>query len=443
MNEEIDLNRYELKEGDIIRIGRIYLRLKILKNRQNEKINFTVDTNNLINISKSCNFNNNHKDNNIITNDDISINTEINLKEINVNSPAYRKKAKIKFYNFKNNNKIDNNIRFTEEKKEHFCRICYGEEEDNDNPLIQPCSCQGSMKYIHLNCLKHWLETNTYILCQENEFSKTYKYKEAKCELCKENLPNFVKHKGKLYEITDFGKNFKNYAIFECLTIDKDNNKVMHIVSLDNNNKLLTIGRGNDCSLILKDASISRKHCALRYINKSLFIQDCSSKFGTLIFCHVNIIKLIDNLNLFLQIGRSFIKTKVIKPSCLFSCCCNINEVNNYDFYYKQNKIKIEHNMTVKTEYDFDDDDNGDINDYIDKNKKTLESDDEKNTLTLNSSRNKIKIMNSENIVTNFDIFTSPVNLKSIKETNDENNNELKISESEEIKSISKDNEKL
>ena len=97
--------------------------------------------------------------------------------------------------------------------------------------------------------------------------------------------------------------------------------------------------------------------------------------------------------------------------------------------------------MTVKTEYDFDDDNNGDINDYIDKNKKTLESDDEKNTLTLNSSRNKIKIMNSENIVTNFDIFTSPVNLKSIKETNDENNNELKISESEEIKSISKDNE--
>ena len=441
MDEEIDLNRYELKEGDIIRIGRIILRLKILKNKRGEK---NSNKNNLINISKSCNFSNNYKDKHLLANDDISINTEINLKEINVNSPAYRKKSKLKFYNLKNNVNIDNNIRFTEEKKEHFCRICYGEEEDNDNPLIQPCSCQGSMKYIHLDCLKHWLKTNTYILYQENEFSKSFKCKEAKCELCKEKLPDFIKYKGKLYEITDFGKDFKNYAIFECLTVDKENNKAMHIISLDDNNQLLTIGRGSDCSLILKDVSISRRHCGLRYINKKLFIEDCDSKFGTLIFCHVNIIKLIDNLKLFLQIGRSFIKTVVIKNTCLFSCC-NINEINNFDFYYKQNIIKIEHNITVKTEYDFEDDDNGDANDYIheDKNKKTLESDDEKNTLTLNNSRNKIKIMNAENILTNLDNYASPRTLKSIKETNDENNIEVKISESEDIKSISKDNEEI
>ena len=31
MDDEIDLNRYELKDGDIIRMGRIYLRIKTIK----------------------------------------------------------------------------------------------------------------------------------------------------------------------------------------------------------------------------------------------------------------------------------------------------------------------------------------------------------------------------------------------------------------------------
>ena len=36
-------------------------------------------------------------------------------------------------------------------------------EEEIDNPLVQPCICSGSMKYIHLNCLKKWLNTSVII----------------------------------------------------------------------------------------------------------------------------------------------------------------------------------------------------------------------------------------------------------------------------------------
>ena len=43
-----------------------------------------------------------------------------------------------------------------------ICRICYTEEDsDSKNPLVQPCKCSGSMKYIHLNCLKQWLFTKS------------------------------------------------------------------------------------------------------------------------------------------------------------------------------------------------------------------------------------------------------------------------------------------
>jgi hypothetical protein len=37
-----------------------------------------------------------------------------------------------------------------------ICRICLGDENYNNNPLINPCTCSGTMKYIHLYCLKQW-----------------------------------------------------------------------------------------------------------------------------------------------------------------------------------------------------------------------------------------------------------------------------------------------
>lgn len=33
-----------------------------------------------------------------------------------------------------------------------FCRICH--ESDNINPLITPCMCAGSLRYVHQNCLQ-------------------------------------------------------------------------------------------------------------------------------------------------------------------------------------------------------------------------------------------------------------------------------------------------
>ena len=38
------------------------------------------------------------------------------------------------------------------------CRICLSEEEE-DNPLICPCKCAGSMGQIHVECLRSWLNS--------------------------------------------------------------------------------------------------------------------------------------------------------------------------------------------------------------------------------------------------------------------------------------------
>lgn len=42
------------------------------------------------------------------------------------------------------------------------CRICLQEEDvsigyaDSNNPLISPCQCSGSTRYVHRHCLERW-----------------------------------------------------------------------------------------------------------------------------------------------------------------------------------------------------------------------------------------------------------------------------------------------
>jgi hypothetical protein len=59
-----------------------------------------------------------------------------------------------------------------ESQEEHICRICM-DFDSKDNPLITPCKCSGSVKYIHEECLKTWL------VSQDVDIDK------GECELCK------------------------------------------------------------------------------------------------------------------------------------------------------------------------------------------------------------------------------------------------------------------
>ncbi len=37
------------------------------------------------------------------------------------------------------------------------CRVCFDNSHDRENPLVCLCKCSGSVKYIHYNCLKDWI----------------------------------------------------------------------------------------------------------------------------------------------------------------------------------------------------------------------------------------------------------------------------------------------
>jgi hypothetical protein len=44
-------------------------------------------------------------------------------------------------------------------EEERFCRFCFENESAEDNPLISPCHCTGTQKYVHKECLNSWQST--------------------------------------------------------------------------------------------------------------------------------------------------------------------------------------------------------------------------------------------------------------------------------------------
>jgi len=58
-----------------------------------------------------------------------------------------------------------------------------------ESPLIRPCNCSGTMKYIHFCCLQKWLKSKIVVKNSSNESTITYSFKLVECELCKTLLP--------------------------------------------------------------------------------------------------------------------------------------------------------------------------------------------------------------------------------------------------------------
>ena len=461
---------YKLSQGDILKLGRIYLKILEIKlksnseadnkknddstvrktiintssfnsavvngqeiirgaftpNKNGKKINFDLSGNNLISESQNnsifCNsndirdnlsyksFQNNNHENIINSNLKNKNNTNMSWKKnilprINSHGELFMVKEKNKKEkknekpkkNPQKKQKIDliteteniessssniENINNNKQKKAILCRICYGDEHTIENPLIYPCTCKGSMKYIHYECLKNWLnskiETDISGLNETNII--TYSTKDICCELCKSKFPDYVKYKGKLYNISFYKPKFSEYIIFESMRVDKNHNKYIHIVSFTDRN-ILNVGRASDCEFSLPELSVSRFHCMLYRHKGELYLEDNKSKFGSLILVQNNNLLMNDYLPLKLQINKTYIKLRMNLP--LFFTCCNANtrELKKYD-YQKQNATSLDILATF----------------VIKENDSELNIDDEEDEKSLidNETKNKNKKINKK-----------------------------------------------
>ena len=386
-NNNININnniKYNLSVGDVIKIGRIEIKIKkinIEKNQKNIYNNFITKSKNQKNIKKNNN---------------------------NIN-------------NIKNNN---------EENKKKFCRICF--EDESISPLINPCQCKGDIKYIHLTCLKKWIKTKIFKQTINKEKFIIYSYEKIFCEICKTEIPDLIKKEdNQIYEIWNFNDDipFKNYIIFQInrkinKSYDNNNNEIntIYIINLIKN-KNISIGRSVYCDIIIKNLSISRIHCNLKLdaSDNKIYINDNNSKYGTVVLLQSDFMEIYEE-PLFLQFDKFLISLNVNKKKNNNKkrnkfCCFNENKNNNnnkkrYEFspiekynsvnskninYLDSFKLKEEQNeiQNLKTEInfnsvlsDFEINNNNNNNIILKKNKKKY----------FDNNNNNINIINNNNI---------------------------------------------
>lgn len=166
-----------------------------------------------------------------------------------------------------------------EENRNSPCRICLNEVSTPADPLITPCRCAGTMRFIHLNCLKEWLKTK--VASRLSEKGMSYYLKDLTCELCKCNLPAFITHEGQKVNLLTISFPLKSYIVLEEFRPERNVKQGLHFISL-NDNESGSVGRGHDCDIKISDISVSRSHCKVVFVNSEFFLQDSRSKFGTL-----------------------------------------------------------------------------------------------------------------------------------------------------------------
>jgi len=142
--------------------------------------------------------------------------------------------------------KILNMMKISKKKDncENVCKVCLGDESTKENPLIVPCKCSGTMKFVHLDCLKHWFKSK--VVSKSFDYMTVYSLKTLECDLCKGEIKgNFiwfyfvrfierVKINGEIKYIIDIEIPKCSHIILESRG-EEEVNKIIYVVAFRNN----------------------------------------------------------------------------------------------------------------------------------------------------------------------------------------------------------------
>ena len=328
----------ELKEGNIVKLGRIRLKIdQIYLNKPNEinKKNKTLPTNQ---DNSNCHYGN-HFNTNMYSN----INNSLQY------TPIEEDNKTISEYN---NNQPNSNESRT------CCRICYIQDNTDTNPLITPCKCSGSMGFIHIECLRQCVTSHVNV--KETVYSKFVYCSDIHCEICKMEYPKYFKIKNKIYSIIDLKINYNNYIVCSYSMYDEETSKTekkgMLVINLDpliqskeTGITELSVGRTQNCKIKLKDISVSRLHMMITMKNNKIYFKDKGSKFGSMVYINKDIIMNSSSVNtLQFASGKHHFKTNVINSRSFLKrlwnldfICCECKTIIDKDYivdnYDKEN----------------------------------------------------------------------------------------------------------
>ena len=204
------------------------------------------------------------------------------------------------------------------ENEVQACRICLSEEQSPDNPLISPCKCSGTMRFIHLQCLREWLQSRLNV--KQSGSIISYHWKALDCELCKTNLPSQLVLDGKTLELMDVHKPNTPFLVLEEMARGTEDELGIHVLSMPAGAQI-NLGRGHESDIRVQDISVSRLHASIHLENGTFRVSDRKSKFGTLVQVKRSA-ALHPGSTTTLQVGRTVLTLKVKKQFRLADLCC-------------------------------------------------------------------------------------------------------------------------
>jgi len=205
-----------------------------------------------------------------------------------------------------------------EVKESMPCRICLYDTQTQDNPLISPCKCSGTMKLVHISCLQEWLRNK--VATRQSGKATSYYWKDMACELCKVNLPSTIVLEGVKWDLISITYPNQAYVLLEDFRPDRSQSHGLHVVSLSNNQSV-ELGRSHESDIKISDISVSRKHAKLKYHNNSFYLEDLGSKFGTLVQLKKSF-NIHPGSEVSVQVNRTLITLSLKQPWSCRACLC-------------------------------------------------------------------------------------------------------------------------
>ena len=330
---------YKLRIGDIFKVGKLSFIVKELYNTTAKNKNFRIKKKERIDSW-------NDYEKNVV-------NTLEHKKKKKKNNSAFSNSTAYFKNDFKERIRTIDSIT-TKKKSKKCCKICLCEENDDENPLINPCNCTGSVGLTHLECLRTWLQSK--IKVKPNGVLSILTFKKLECEICKGVIPQKISHLNKIYSLIQPNNPKKSFLIIEQVTKIEPSIVTLYTIEMNEDEEMF-IGRESNSHIKFEDGCLSRKHAYLKLKNDCFHLYDCNSKFGT----HIKLqhsIKIIPSCSLSLLYDKFYLTFKIDKTfmNKIFSCfSSSLKDVDYNSILEKeQNKELIKELKYEESENDND-----------------------------------------------------------------------------------------
>lgn len=196
------------------------------------------------------------------------------------------------------------------------CYMCFDEEDTESNPLITPCKCSGSTKYVHVECLRKWhtAEADNQICFLSSV--------DATCSVCKSTFKSdFKLRDGRQVKL------FKSsleppYVSLLVATKHEMAQRLFNtrfqlsfstLMKPDGRNatRPLLLGRSSGSDMVLDYRTVSARHAAIRFKNGEFIFTDAGSSNGSYLYLR-RPLELSPSQSVQFRLGRSMISMKVV-----------------------------------------------------------------------------------------------------------------------------------